>query len=144
MKKFLSAVIIILQISFSLLPMQSLALDETTTVIVHYQETEDNEKDWNLWVWPVGGEGEVCHFTEDDVFGKVVTVVLPGNHDSVGFIVRTDSWEKDTSNDRFVEEFNNGVAEILLVKYCATAISLFENAVGEYTITGLCTMVPSS
>lgn len=112
MKKFISAVIIMLQISFFLLPVQSLALDETTTVIVHYQETEDNEKDWNLWVWPIGGEGDVYHFTEDDVFGKVVTVVLPGNHDSVGFIVRTDSWEKDTSNDRFVEEFNNGVAEI--------------------------------
>ena len=114
MKKVLASLLILLQLIF-IFPMQSLAFDEQTTVIVHYQEAEGNEKDWNLWIWPAGGEGSVYDFTGEDNFGKIATITLPGNHDNVGFIVRTESWEKDTSNDRFIEQFNNGVGEIWLI-----------------------------
>ncbi len=112
MKKFLLASFMTMQIVFFLLPMQSVAYDEITTIIVHYQEEEGNDKDWNLWAWPVGKEGQAYYFTEEDNFGKVVTVTFEGSYDEVGFIIRTDAWEKDTANDRFIKEFNNGVGEI--------------------------------
>lgn len=115
MKRTIASFLIVLQCMFFVLPMQSFALDETTTIIVHYQETEGNEKDWNLWIWPSGGEGSVYEFTEEDNFGKVATFTLSGSPDSVGFIVRTESWEKDTPNDRFIDQFDNGVAEIWVV-----------------------------
>ena len=114
MKKILASLLILLQLIF-VFPMQSLAFDEQTTVIVHYQEAEGNDKDWNLWVWPAGGEGSAYDFTGEDNFGKIATITLPGDHDTVGFIVRTESWEKDTSNDRFIEQFNGGVGEIWII-----------------------------
>lgn len=110
MRKILTSLLILIQ-CFLLLPMQAVA-EETTTVIVHYQETEDNEKDWNVWIWPVGGEGSANNFTEEDNFGKVCTVTLSGKHDKVGFIIRTDAWEKDIPNDRFIEQLDAGVGEI--------------------------------
>lgn len=113
MKKVLASLLIILQF-IVLIPMQAVA-EETTTIIVHYQEAEGNQTDWNLWIWPAGGEGGVHNFTEEDNFGKVATIELSGRHESVGFIVRTDSWEKDVPNDRFIEQFDGGVAEIWIM-----------------------------
>jgi len=112
--------------------MQAVA-EDATTVIVHYQETEDNDKDWNLWIWPAGGEGSAYDFTEEDNFGKVATITLPGKIDEVGFIVRTDSWEKDVSSDRFITEFNNGVGEIWV--YGGVEEFYYENPEGADEIT---------
>ena len=113
MKRLLAVLLILVQCLF-LVPMQAVA-EETTTVTVHYKEVEGNDKDWNLWLWPAGGEGSAYDFTGEDNFGKVVTITLPGNHNEVGFIVRTESWEKDTPNDRFIKQFDSGVAEIWIL-----------------------------
>ncbi|TYR81872.1 type I pullulanase [Priestia megaterium] len=74
----------------------------TTKVTIHYQPSETNTKDWSLWVWPEGGEGKAFSFTGEDAFGKVAEFELKGNHSRVGFIVRTESWEKD-GGDRFID-----------------------------------------
>ncbi|TDL32080.1 type I pullulanase [Jeotgalibacillus sp. S-D1] len=81
-----------------------------TSLIVHYQESPDNTKDWNLWVWAEGAEGNVHQFTEEDAFGKIAKVDLEGSHSRFGFIVRTDEWEKD-GGDRWAE-VDAGVAEV--------------------------------
>ncbi len=73
-----------------------------TSVTIHYQPAEGNTKDWNLWVWPEGGEGQVFEFTGEDEFGLVAEIKLQGIYEKVGFIVRTDSWEKD-GGDRFID-----------------------------------------
>ncbi|WP_435390790.1 type I pullulanase [Jeotgalibacillus haloalkalitolerans] len=81
-----------------------------STLIVHYEEAPDSTQDWNLWVWPEGGDGQVHEFTGEDDFGKIATVDLEGSHDRIGFIVRTDAWEKD-GGDRWAES-EAGVAEV--------------------------------
>ncbi|MBM7579192.1 pullulanase [Jeotgalibacillus terrae] len=81
-----------------------------STLIVHYQEDPEIQKDWNLWVWPEGGEGQVHEFTGEDEFGKIASVDLEGSHENIGFIVRTDAWEKD-GGDRWAET-EAGVAEV--------------------------------
>ncbi|MCH4888284.1 type I pullulanase [Acidaminobacter sp. JC074] len=131
MKRLLASLLILLQ-CFLLIPMQAVA-EENTTVVIHYQETEDNDKDWNLWIWPAGGEGSANDFTEEDNFGKVCTVTLPGKHEKVGFIVRTDSWEKDTPNDRFIDQFDGGVGEIWV--YGGREEFFYENPEGADEIT---------
>lgn len=131
MKRLIAGLLILLQFIF-IYPVQSHALDDTTTVIIHYVEAEDNTKDWNLWLWPSDAEGSVYYFTEEDNFGKVATIQLDGKHDRVGFIVRTDGWEKDTPNDRFIEEFNNGVGEIWL--YGGQEEIFYENPLGSDSI----------
>ncbi|MBM7584128.1 pullulanase [Bacillus pakistanensis] len=92
--------------------MQSIALSKngSTKVIIHYQPSEENTKGWNLWVWPEGGEGKVYEFTGTDKFGQIAEVEIPGVHKKVGFIVRTDSWEKD-GGDRWIDT-TSGIGEV--------------------------------
>ncbi|MGD7044500.1 type I pullulanase [Jeotgalibacillus proteolyticus] len=81
-----------------------------TSLIVHYQEDPNTVQDWNLWVWADGAEGQVHNFTDEDAFGKIARVDLDGAHDRIGFIVRTDEWEKD-GGDRWTD-VEAGVAEV--------------------------------
>ncbi|WP_404409652.1 type I pullulanase [Jeotgalibacillus malaysiensis] len=81
-----------------------------STLIVHYEEAPESTQDWNLWVWPEGGDGQVHEFTGEDEFGKIATIDLEGSHNRIGFIVRTDTWEKD-GGDRWAET-EAGVAEV--------------------------------
>lgn len=93
---------------FSSFPVQTIA--NTTKVVIHYQEAPNNAKNWNLWVWPEGGEGKVYDFTGEDAFGKVAEIEIPTNTKRVGFIVRTDTWEKD-GEDRWID-IQNGEGEV--------------------------------
>lgn len=82
-----------------------------TTLIVHYQREDEAYDGWDLWVWPTSGEGEVFEFDYEDDFGKVAVINHPMAAEQFGFIVRTDDWDKDVSEDRFVD-IKDGVAEI--------------------------------
>jgi pullulanase len=90
-----------------------------TTVVIHYQQAKDNVLDWNLWLWADGGNGSVYLFNGEDAFGKVATHELNGDIKKLGFIVRTDNWDKDVAEDRFVE-VANGKVEIWLKSGDAT------------------------
>ncbi len=117
MKKFLSALIAAIFALTSLAP--ATALSETTELTIHYSRFEGDYKDWNLWVWPKGGEGKAYEFTEDDAFGKVARVKVPGtaNVSEIGLIVRLGEWQtKDVQQDRFITKFENGKAEIWLIQ----------------------------
>ncbi|CAM3503780.1 type I pullulanase [Aeromicrobium ponti] len=105
---FMAIAIIMVTSNFLSPFMQTFASAEDTTnsavtsVTIHYQPAEDNTKDWNLWIWPKDGDGQVFEFSGEDEFGLVAEVDLQGIHNEVGFIVRTDSWEKD-GGDRFID-----------------------------------------
>ncbi|MEK3797239.1 type I pullulanase [Peribacillus sp. FSL H8-0477] len=83
----------------------------TTKITIHYQEEKGNTKDWSLWVWPEGGEGKAYSFTGKDAFGKTAEIELPVDTKKVGFIIRTESWEKDGENDRWLD-VQNGEGEV--------------------------------
>ncbi|MFY9526988.1 MAG: pullulanase-associated domain-containing protein, partial [Limnochordia bacterium] len=89
--------------------------EEITTVRIHYHRPDGDYEPWNLWIWTPDQDGRAYEFDDEDAFGKVATIELPGRHERVGFIVRTDDWQKDVSADRFIEEFHRGAAEIWLV-----------------------------
>lgn len=115
--KWLSSLAAFIMFLSFVLPMQPLATPSVqaesstyTSLIVHYQESPGNTKDWNLWVWAEGAEGNVHQFTGEDAFGKIAKVDLDGSHSRFGFIVRTDTWEKD-GGDRWAE-VDAGVAEV--------------------------------
>ncbi|KSU84407.1 pullulanase [Fictibacillus enclensis] len=108
-KRFISLVSIftvLMGIFFSFHSVQSFAETNSssgkTKVTIHYKPSEGNTKDWNLWVFPEGGEGKAYPFTGEDKFGKLAEIELDGTYKKVGFIVRTDSWEKD-GGDRFID-----------------------------------------
>ncbi|WP_257958580.1 type I pullulanase [Bacillus sp. V3-13] len=83
----------------------------TTNIKIHYQPKDGDTKDWNLWVWPDGMSGQVHEFTGEDDFGKVADLKIEGDHNRIGFIIRTDSWEKD-GGDRFIEGIWDGNDEV--------------------------------
>ena len=84
----------------------------TTKVIFHFDNPKDY--DWALHVWPykpasLGGKD--YEFDATDEFGEVATVVIPGDHTSVGFLVKDKDWNKEYPDDRHVDVVG-GEAEI--------------------------------
>ena len=86
-----------------------------TVLIVHYQRPDGKYEHWNLWIWPskpVSKEGNRYLFEAEDDFGKYAIITFDEKHTELGFIVRTDNWDKDISVDRFITIPESGVAEI--------------------------------
>ncbi|CCC57905.1 MULTISPECIES: type I pullulanase [Caloramator] len=98
-----------------LFPFKQTFAQTKTKLIIHYAKDPNTDKDWNLWIWPYGMEGKKYEFTHKDDFGPYAIIEFEEAYDKVGFIVRTDNWEKDVAEDRFVDKFKNGVAEIWLL-----------------------------
>ena len=89
------------------------------SLTVHYVRYDDDYDPWNLWLWAEGQEGSVYEFTESDDFGVVANATIPDSADSssIGIIVRTNDWEKDVSEDRFISNFDeSGHAEVWLIQ----------------------------
>ena len=89
------------------------------SLTVHYVRYDDEYDPWNLWLWAEGQEGSVYEFSETDDFGVVAYATIPNSSDSasIGIIVRTNDWEKDVSEDRFISNFDSsGHAEVWLVQ----------------------------
>lgn len=95
------------------------ALPDKTEITVHYTRFDGDYAGWNLWLWPKGGNGAAYEFTQDDAFGKVAKVTVPGTAkvEEIGIIVRLGDWKaKDITQDRYIKEFKDGKAEIWLVQ----------------------------
>lgn len=83
---------------------------DTTKVVIHYEPLEGDTTDWSLWVWGEGDEGARYPFTSVDEKGmKTAEIELSGQYSKVGFLVSTEDWIKDGS-DQFIDVVN-GVAE---------------------------------
>ncbi|WP_410983064.1 type I pullulanase [Bacillus cereus] len=111
-KTFLLLTVIAMLLSgFSFQSVQAESNTKTTEIIVHYKEKAGNTKDWNLWMWTENGSGKSYEFTGEDEFGKYAKVKIDGDYNRVGFIVRTNDWEKD-GGDRWIENIKDGRAEV--------------------------------
>lgn len=74
----------------------------STNVIVHYHRDDGEYDKWDVWAW--SPDGAAYPFTDTDKFGAVAEIAFPGVQDNrVGFIVRTEAWEKDFGDDRFID-----------------------------------------
>ena len=97
-----------------------------TTIVVHYQREDGQYDPWNLWIWAAGGDGDVYEFQGEDDFGRVAVIEHPATSDQFGFIVRTDDWDKDIGEDRFID-IEDGKAEI----WVTSGITEFDTSVPE-------------
>lgn len=100
-----------------------------TTLIVHYKEDPNTDKKWNVWAFPEGGEGQAYPFTGEDDFGRVAEIELSGDMKRVGFIVRTDDWDKD-GEDRLIDVVD-GKAEAWVVAGNGTTFATAAEAGGK-------------
>jgi pullulanase len=84
-------------------------------VIIHYQRVSGNYNPWNVWMWYEGASGQAYEFAKDgntyltDSYGAYGEWTLPasGSASSVGFIIRTNNWDKDPDGDRFITQFKD-------------------------------------
>ncbi|TBX74035.1 type I pullulanase [Bacillus mycoides] len=114
-KSFLLLTIIIMLSSvFSFQSVKAVSNSKTTEISIHYKEKAGNTKDWNLWVWGENSNGKSYDFTGEDEFGKYAKVKIEGDYNRVGFIVRTNEWEKD-GGDHWVENIRDGRAEVWIL-----------------------------
>ncbi|MDR0324775.1 MAG: type I pullulanase [Oscillospiraceae bacterium] len=100
MKRFVSlSLAILLMLAFA--PAARQAGD--VEIIIHYQRADGDYEKWNIWSWAAGKDGAAYPFNGTDDFGMVAAFTIPNAETSVGFIVRTDSWEKDVPADRYID-----------------------------------------
>lgn len=99
---------------FSFQSVKAISNSKTTEIIIHYKEKLGNTKDWNLWLWGENANGTSYEFTGEDEFGKYAKIKIEGDYNRVGFIVRTNEWEKD-GGDRWIENIKDGRAEVWIL-----------------------------
>lgn len=99
---------------FSFQSVKAISNSKTTEIIIHYKEKLGNTKDWNLWLWGENANGTSYEFTGEDEFGKYAKIKIDGDYNRVGFIVRTNEWEKD-GGDRWIENIKDGRAEVWIL-----------------------------
>ncbi|MBK5241494.1 type I pullulanase [Clostridium sp.] len=109
---FLAIILVFSQLFLIFPSVQTLALSGKTKIIVHYAKDAKSDLKWNMWMWPDKKDGSKFDFTKKDTFGQVCEAQFDGDLNKVGFIVRTDEGEKDTEDDRYIENFKEGVSEI--------------------------------
>ncbi|MCU5682654.1 type I pullulanase [Bacillus wiedmannii] len=110
----LLTIIVMLSSVFSFQSVKAVSNSKTTEVIIHYKEQSGNTKDWNLWLWGENANGKSYEFTGEDEFGKYAKINLDSDYDRVGFIIRTNDWEKD-GGDRWIENIKDGRAEVWIL-----------------------------
>ncbi|MED0963968.1 type I pullulanase [Bacillus paramycoides] len=111
-KSFLLLTIIVMLSSvFSFQSVKAVSNSKTTEIIIHYKEKSGNTKDWNLWIWGENANGKSYEFKGEDEFGKYAKIKIDGDYNRVGFIIRTNEWEKD-GGDRWIENIKDGRAEV--------------------------------
>lgn len=110
----LLTIIVMLSSVFSFQSVKAVSNSKITEVIVHYKEQSGNTKDWNLWIWGENANGKSYEFTGEDEFGKYAKINIDGDYNRVGFIIRTNEWEKD-GGDRWIENIKGGRAEVWIL-----------------------------
>ncbi len=114
-KRFLALLFVVLIVCASMQVMTFPAhAAGKTSIIVHYHPSPNNTKDWNLWIWSDNLEGKAYVFNGSDEFGQTATYDFDKDYKQFGLIVRTEDWEKDIDDDRFIP-IDNGKGEIWLV-----------------------------
>lgn len=72
---------------------------------VHYFRFDNNYSNWDLWMWPLNGNGSAYEFNSTDNYGEVASYTLDNMEgvSGMGVIVRKPDWsEKDVDVNRTI------------------------------------------
>ena len=68
---------------------------------IHYHREDGAYDPWTVWLWSTG-DGTDNPFTGEDEYGVYLEYVVEPGTAEVGFIVKTENWEKDIDADQFI------------------------------------------
>lgn len=81
---------------------EEVAARETELLLrVHYHRADGDYEPWTVWLWGTG-DGTDNPFTGEDEYGVYLEYTVQPGTAEVGFIVRTENWEKDVDADQFI------------------------------------------
>ena len=122
----------------------SMPATATKTVRLHYRRNDDTDNNrasytaWNVWAWDMtnGGNGAAYEFTGYDDYGVYADLdlaLISGGQpiDKLGFIIRTDTWQKDPDGDRSIDilpETPGGVQNVYVRTTESTVFDTQDNA----------------
>ena len=110
--------------------------DEADGVVIklHYNRPDGQYDGWDVWFWAEGKDGNGYPFAEEDG-DMVATFTAEAGVASVGFIVRTASWDKDVNADQFIDiaDVISGTVHV----YVESGVEGYTRELGENAVTGL-------
>ena len=83
------------------------------TIKLHYNRPDGDYEPWRVWFWEEGSEG-ADYFFEEENGEQVATMEVSPGVTSVGFIIRTEAWNKDVNADQFIDiaEVTSGTVHV--------------------------------
>ena len=99
---FMAVVMLLLTVMSSFASVSQVKAAGDLVVKLHYNRPDGNYDDWDVWMWEEGKDGAGYPFENENGEMVATKVITPGST-SVGFIVRTSSWEKDVDEDQFID-----------------------------------------
>ena len=139
MKKLLARIIAltaVLALMVSVLPVSvtKTAAADGPVLKLHYHRADSSYSGWDVWLWEYGKDGAGYAFEEVDGEQVATMNVTPGVT-QVGFIVRTASWDKDISEDQFIDiaEVVSGTVHI----YVESGVKGYTKEYGEDAKVGI-------
>ena len=100
---------------------------------LHYSRDDGKYDDWSAWLWEEGGDGADYPFEEEDGDMVATMEVTPGVT-SVGFIVRTQDWDKDVDADQFIDI--SAVVTGTVDVYVESGVEGYKMEYGKDAVTG--------
>lgn len=94
---------------------QAAELEENVYVKIRYQRADSDYKDWNIWTWEEGKDGQQVDFIgtdEDGAFAVVNTTKAAG---SLNFIIRKGNWVEKATSDVSVD-LSKGDTEVVMTQ----------------------------
>ena len=136
MKKRIMAFLAVLMMVLTMIPGNVTVANAAEELILklHYHRADGNYEGWDVWLWDEGKEGKGYPFAEEN--GEMVaTKMVEAGVTSVGFIVRTASWEKDINADQFIDiaEMVSGTVHI----YVESGVEGYTKVYGEDAVIGV-------
>ena len=76
--------------------------EQPVTVRLHYHRPDGEYAAWSVWMWGTG-DGTDNAFTGTDDFGVYLEYKADVDVTDLGFIIRTQEWNKDFDGDQFID-----------------------------------------
>ena len=114
-KKVMLMVVLLLSLLVGV-NVKSVGAASANKLVIHYYRYDETIGEYDLWLWPSGGEGTNYAFNGTDSYGSIASIDLTSNNlegaSSIGVIVKKNNpWEKDINSDRFINMSNPNSSE---------------------------------
>ncbi|WP_252247264.1 type I pullulanase [Clostridium sp. ZBS4] len=82
-------------------------------VKIRYDRLDKNYRDWDIWAWEKGKDGEAVNFIGEDNEGKFAVIKANKDQKQLFFIIRKSNWSEKATEDQAVD-LTSGDKEVII------------------------------